>query len=131
MIDAITGNSRMTIIQRSVKRLAVWDQMLRLEQEGLGVRELVSDQRDRFMLEVDHGAATALSTDVHARGFIRADVASLLFRNASDALHEQLAAIKPGLGRQDEKGYEIRWSNVDVSDIARMFDAVRLVAGMA
>lgn len=119
----------MKIFERSAKRQAVWDQMLQLEQAGLGVREIVSDQRDRFLLDVNHGGATALSTRVHARGFVRSDVASLLFRDASDELYKQLAFINPNMAPHREKGYEIRWSNIGESDIDRFFDAVRKVAG--
>lgn len=114
--------------QRTTKRQAVWDNMLKLEQEGLGVRETVSDQRDRFMLDARHGAATALSRRPEAKGFIRADRDTLLFRDATGALRDRLEAVKPGLATGGDKGFEVRWSAVDETDIGRMFDAVRALA---
>lgn len=99
--------------------------MLQLEQDGLGWREVVSQQRDKFVLNQQHGSATALSTRIDANGFIRADANSLLFRDASDALRARLEALKPGAASSSDKGYEVRWSVVEASDIARMFEAVR------
>ena len=115
----------MTTTSRSVKRQLVWDHMLQLEQDGLGWREVVSQQRDKFVLNQQHGAATALSTRIDANGFIRADTNSLLFRDASDTLRAWLEALKPGAASRSDKGYEVRWSVVEASDIARMFEAVR------
>jgi hypothetical protein len=101
--------------------------MLQLEQDGLGHREQVSAQRDKFMLDSNHGAAFLVSRRPDANGFIRADSDSLLFRDASDLLRSRLEAVLPGMAAASEKGYEVRWSAVDSSNIERMFDAVRSV----
>lgn len=116
---------------RSVKRQVAWDQMLRLEQDGLGYRERVSLGRDKFVLQQDHPAATLLSRRPEANGFIRADEASLLFRAASDDLRLQLEAIQPLLAMRSDKGFEMRWSTLEARDIERMFELVRSVVRTA
>ena len=115
--------------RRSPKRQAVWDEMCKLEKVGLGAREFVSDQRDRFMLNIDHGAATLLSTRIHAKGFIRSDLNSLLFRDASEVLRRQLSSVLPNKAFRNNKGFEISWSNVNMSDIVSMFDVIRTMTG--
>lgn len=117
----------MTTTHRSAKRQLVWDHMLQLEQDGLGTGEVVSEKRDKFLLHTTHGAATALSHNIDANGFIRADINSLLFRHASDLLRSRLEAIKPGAAIRSDKGYEARWSSLEASDITDMFDAVRAI----
>lgn len=111
---------------RNAKRQLVWDLMLQLEQDGLGDRQQVSDQRDKFMLDSAHGAVSLLSRRPDANGFIRSDRDSLLFRDASDVLRGRLEAVCPR-ATAGEKGYEVRWSAVDPDSIERMFDAVRSV----
>lgn len=113
--------------ERDAKRQLVWDRMLQLEQDGLGYRQQVSDQRDKFMLDSGHGAVSLLSRRPDANGFIRSDRDSLLFRDASDVLRDRLEAVCPGAATAGEKGYEVRWGAVDPDSIERMFDAVRSI----
>jgi HEAT repeat protein len=80
------------------------------------------------MLDARHGAATALSRHLEARGFIRSDRDTLLFRDATAALRDRLEAVKPGVATCGDKGFEVRWSAVDETDIGHMFDAIRTLA---
>jgi hypothetical protein len=100
--------------------------MLRLERAGLGSRQEVSIQRDKFMLDPNHGTATLLSRRLEANGFIRADENTLLFRDASEALYGRLAGVRPEIAVRSDKGFEVRWSSVDVADVERMFDTLWL-----
>src|SRR5688572_10230811 len=67
---------------RTEKRGIVWQQMAELEKQRLGRREIVSDERDKFVLDPAHPAAARLTSRPNSRGFIRADRGSLLFRAA-------------------------------------------------
>jgi hypothetical protein len=102
--------------------------MLCLEQEGMGYREQVSLGRDKFVLQQDHPSATVLSRRPEANGFIRADEASLLFRDVSEGLRLHLEAIQPLRAMRSDKGFEIRWSALAARDVERMFELVRSMA---
>lgn len=113
--------------QRTLKRQVVWEEMRRLEDAGLGHCEWVSSSRDKFVLDASHPAATALTIRPGANGFVRADDDTLLFRAPSEAFRQGLVGIKPPLQSQSDKGYELRWSAVDISDIRQMFDVLRSI----
>lgn len=113
--------------ERSNKRALVWDEMKSLEDAGLGERQVVSEDRDRFMLDAGHAAAYRLSENPGARGFIRADSRTLLFRNASDQLR-QLLTSPHDMSCASEKGVEFRWSEVDEQAIRRFFEHVSQLA---
>jgi len=59
--------------ERSAKRQLVWYCMLQLEQDGLGYRQQVSYQHDKFMLDSGRGTASLLSRRLGLNGFIRSD----------------------------------------------------------
>jgi hypothetical protein len=111
--------------QRSLKRQVVWEEMSRLEDMGLGHREMVSVLRDKFVLDASHSAVTMLTTRPGANGFVRADEDTLLFRAPSENLRHSLTSVKQDLVVNSEKGYELRWSTVDISEIRQMFEAIR------
>ena len=60
-----------------------------------------------------------------ANGFIRADEASLLFSDVSDGLRPQLEAMQLLCAMRSDKGFEMRWSVLEMSDVERMFELVR------
>lgn len=108
----------------------VWELMGRLEQAALGTHQRVSEQRDRFDLNRHHPAARTLSERPESRGFIRADRGSLLFRNASAQLR---TAVPPELANRampSAKGLEFRWTQLDHSDIRRLFETVAQLANL-
>ena len=113
--------------QRTPKRQVVWEEMQRLEDAGLGHREWVSSSRDKFVLDASHPAATALTSRPGANGFVRADDDTLLFRAPSEPLRQGLISIQPLLHSQSDKGYELRWSALDIADIRQMFDVLRSI----
>ena len=115
---------------RTEKRGIAWTQMLALEQAGLGRREPVSDQRDKFILNPAHRAASLLTTRPEADGFVRADKQTLLFRNASASL---CAAMPAGLRSKrmtSEKGLEFTWRALENADIRALFTVIRAHAGV-
>lgn len=52
-------------------RAVVWSELQCLEIAGLGKRFVVSDQRDKFVLDTTSAAASRLSDRPEADGFIR------------------------------------------------------------
>ena len=112
----------------SVLRPVVWEHMGRLEELGLGEREHVSEQRDRFVLHADHPRAETLSKRPKARGFIRADRGGLLFRDASPELRSTIPKDLADRAMDSSKGLEFRWTQLSSSDIGRLFGAVMQLA---
>ena len=111
---------------RKPKREVAWEEMKLLEDAGLGHREVVSHLRDKFMLHVDHPKADRLTSRPEANGFIRADEDTLLFRDASSELRASLPEeLIDQSTAHSEKGLEFRWTQIDESDVRRLFEAVR------
>jgi hypothetical protein len=113
--------------QRSDKRALVWNEMKSLEDSGLGIRQTVSEHRDKFMLDLNHESAYKLSIRPEANGFIRADADTLLFRDASNELRQMLTQPQD-LSFPSEKGVEFRWSDVDDAALHRIFKQVSSLA---
>ncbi len=113
---------------RSPLRSLVWGLMERLEDAGLGKREVVSDQRDKFLLDPAHPSVAHVSTRPHADGFIRSDRGSLLFRDANPTLVDAVAARLTARRMQSSKGLEFRWSALDEDAIGGLFRSVEAVA---
>lgn len=113
---------------RSEKRALVWEEMKKLERVGLGRVEVVSELRDKFVLNVEHAQASQLSLRPSAQGFIRADEDSLLFRNASESLKRMMEKDLVSLAVNYERGIEFGWGAVDEPTLLRMFDAVAQLA---
>lgn len=113
---------------RSEKRTRVWEEMKKLDRVGLGRAEVVSQARDKFVLNVEHAEASQLSLRPSANGFIRADEHSLLFRDASELLRRMMAEDLVSLPMNYDKGIELGWGAVDEFQILRMFDAVAQLA---
>jgi hypothetical protein len=101
--------------------------MQSLQDDGLGKRKVVSAKRDKFILDVDHAAADRLSSRPDANGFIRADLRTLLFRGASDALR-QLLTQPHDMSIPSTKGVEFRWNDIDAAAIRRLFAHVAQLA---
>jgi hypothetical protein len=114
--------------ERSNKRALVWSKMEALENCGLGTRQFVSDDRDKFMLNPDHRSAYRLSSRPDANGFIRADSRSLLFRDATDELRRMLTQPHD-MSFASAKGVEFRWADIDEASIHRFFEHVARLAG--
>ncbi len=113
---------------RSDKRTLVWEEMKALEDRGLGQRQVVSMDRDKFMLEPGHRYAYRLTSRPDANGFIRADSRTLLFRAASDELRQVLTQPQDR-SIPSAKGVEFRWSDLDEATLRRFFeDLARLTA---
>jgi hypothetical protein len=111
------------MIERSDKRALVWSEMKSLEDSGLGERQLVSADRDKFMLDAEHGSAYRLSRRPDANGFIRADTRTLLFRDPSDELRRLLTQPED-ISMPSDKGVEFRWKDIDEATIRRCFKHV-------
>lgn len=114
---------------RSEKRELVWSEMAQLERLGIGRREIVSDKRDKFMVNTLHPRVTKLTTQPDAEGFIRSDTGSLLFRNASMSLKIGLPSAAKAKAMKSTKGLEFRWPDLDESDVRTLFATVRDLAG--
>lgn len=115
---------------RSLKRAVAWEEIKKLEAAGLGRADVVSELRDKFLLDVTHREASQLSQRPSADGFIRADKASLLFRNASPRLTEMMSMQIGTRPVKRNRGIELNWSDLDESDIRSLFDAVKRLAGL-
>jgi 5-methylcytosine-specific restriction enzyme A len=113
--------------ERSEKRQIVWDEMLKLEQLGIGKRVFVSVLRDKFVLNVEFPNVERLTKDPKANGFVRADQHSLLFRYASEELRRKLE-IPEHLISVTKKGLQLRWSVLDEMKIHRLFYVIRTLA---
>lgn len=118
------------MVERTIKRQVIWEEMGRLAALGVGHRVAVSDLRDKFVLDPSHPSAYKLSQRPEANGFIRAaDERGLLFRSPSDALQRQLAAcLSPDIHVDHGKGFGLGWNNVEVEDLRRMFEVVTRLA---
>ena len=115
---------------RSEKRGIVWTEMLALQQTGLGRREVVSDQRDKFVLNTEHPAASRLTSRPGANGFIRADKNTLLFRSASASLRAAVPLPLRAHARKSEKGLEFGWSVLENADLRALFSTLRAHGGL-
>jgi hypothetical protein len=115
-------------MSRTEKRGIVWTEMGRLQELRLGRRVIVSDQRDKFVLEATHPAAARLTTQPNADGFIRSDRGGLLFRNASASLRGSVPSSMRADAMASSKGLEFRWTALDNASIRTLFDVVRKLA---
>jgi hypothetical protein len=114
---------------RPEKREIVWTKLAELERQGLGRREIVSDKRDKFMVNTMHPRVTRLTTQPDAEGFIRSDTGSLLFRNASASIRMGLPPALKAKAMKSNKGLEFRWSDLEESDIRSLFTIIKDLAG--
>jgi hypothetical protein len=114
---------------RTEKRGVLWSGMGRLQELGLGRREIVSDQRDKFVLDPRHPASGRLTTQLHSDGFIRADRGSLLFRHASQGLRGAVPAGIRAKAMKSDKGLEFRWTRLDNDELRSLMAVVELFAG--
>ena len=115
---------------RSEKRGVVWEEMLTLQTGGLGSRVRVSEQRDKFVLNPQHPAATGLTFRPEANGFVRADRGSLLFRNAAASLRSAVPTQLRLRAMKSAKGLEFRWTTLENADLRRLFQVIRAHAGL-
>lgn len=109
--------------ERSEKRKLAWDEMKALEDRGLGQRQVVSTDRDKFVLDPGHRYAYRLTSRPDANGFIRADSRTLLFRAASDELRQVLTQPRD-MSIPSPKGVEFRWSDLDDAALRRFFEGL-------
>jgi hypothetical protein len=116
---------------RPEKRAIVWTEMLALQQTGLGRREIVSDQRDKFVLNSEHLVVPRLTSQPEADGFIRSDESSLLFRNASASLRAAVPLPLRARAKKSKKGLEFGWGVLENADVRALFSALRAHAGLA
>jgi hypothetical protein len=110
------------------KREFVWEQMRPLEEAGLGHRKR-GPSRDNFMLDPVNAEGKRLTARPDAKGgFIRAEKGGLLFRGALPEWRALLpeALLKRSINTRSEKqkGLGFRWTQIDESDIKRLFAAV-------
>jgi hypothetical protein len=115
---------------RSAKRQTVWQEMQLLENAQLGSCQVVSELRDKFLIDNALPVARILSCRPEADGFIRSDDDSLLFRYASDELCALLLTPELRQHVKFDKGFELRWTAIDISDINRFFAAIRQLAAV-
>jgi hypothetical protein len=105
-------------------RPVVWEEMRRLEALGLGTAERRSEHRERFLLQPGHPRAPVLSTRPEAKGFVRADEGSLLFRDASSQLRDIVPHDLATRAMPPKKGLEFRWTQIGPSDIRLLFELI-------
>jgi hypothetical protein len=117
-------------VPRSEKRGIAWAGMLVLERAGLGMCERVSDQRDKLVLDTAHPAASRLTNQADADGFIRSDKGSFLLRHASASLSAAVRTSVRGRPMKSDKGLEFRWTELENDDIRAIFRIVRSHAGL-
>ena len=115
---------------RSEKRVIVWTEMLALQKAGLGQREIVSDQRDKFVLNTEHPVVSRLTSQPEADGFIRSDKNSLLFRNASASLRAAVPLPLRAQAKKSKKGLEFGWGVLENADVRALFSTVRAHGGL-
>ena len=118
----------MATTHRTQIRQFVWEEMYKLEEIGLGYREVVSKLRDKFMLSIEHSNADKLSKNPKSNGFIRADDDSLLLRYASDELMSAIPEDIRYLGKSIDKGLEFSWKNLNDNRVRSLFNCVKLIA---
>jgi hypothetical protein len=100
-----------------------------LQQLGLGRREIVSEDRDKFMIHTVHPRVTRLTTQPDAQGFIRSDGRTLLFRNPSATIKMAMPDSLRSKGKKSKKGLEFSWGMLEEEDIKTPFAVVRDAAG--
>jgi hypothetical protein len=105
--------------------------MGQLQELGLGRREIVSDDRDKFMVNTAHPRAARLTTQPDADGFIRSDGRSLLLRNPSATVQLNIAAPLKAKAKRSTKRWEFSWGALEEAEIDAIFAAVRQAAGVA
>lgn len=109
---------------RSQLRAFAWEQIKRLERAGLGEAIEVSSLRDKLVLQPGHPAATRLTTDPFANGFVRADTGSLLFRNAAPEFIRAVPRVLVQKRMNSMKGLEFRWTQLSEAEILTLADLV-------
>jgi hypothetical protein len=105
--------------------------MYQLQELGLGRREVVSDDRDKIMVNTAHPRAARLTTQLDADGFIRSDGRSLLLRNPSATVQLAIAGPVKAKAKRTTKRWEFSWGVLDEAEIEAIFAAVRQAAGIA
>jgi hypothetical protein len=105
--------------------------MGQLQELGLGRREIVSDDRDKFMVNTAHPHATRLTPQPDADGFIRSDGRSLLLRNPSATVQLAIAGPVKVKAKRSTKRWEFSWGVLEEAEIDAIFAAVRQAAGVA
>jgi len=116
---------------RPSKRERAWSEMGRLQELGLGRREIVSDDRDKFMVNTAHPRAARLTTQPDADGFIRSDGRSLLLRNPSATVQLAIARPVKAKAKRTTKRWEFSWRVLEEAEVDAIFAAVRQAAGIA
>lgn len=106
----------------------VWQEMAELQRLGMGEPVRVSELRDKFVLDVNHDRALALTNIPAADGFVRADTGSLLFRNASTRLRQSVPQDLASRAMASRKGLEFRWTQLNDADIKLLFALVVWIA---
>jgi hypothetical protein len=102
----------------------VWQQFSRLEEFGLGARHVVSEHRDKFVLDASHPSASELTTRPQADGFLRADHGSFLVRAPSALLRASLPRLTVQAAATRPKGLEWRWSKLSIDALDAIFETV-------
>lgn len=116
---------------RPPKREQTWEAMGQLQEMGLGRREVVSDDRDKFMVNPAHPRVTLLTTQPDADGFIRSDGRSLLLRNPSATVKMGVPNNLTAKVKKSSKGWEFSWGTLEEFEIEKLFAVVRNAAGPA
>ena len=114
---------------RAPKREQTWLEMGQLQGLGLGRREIVSDDRDKFMVNTMHDRVTLLTTHPDAEGFIRSDGRTLLLRHPSATIKMAIPQPLKAKAKRSKKGWEFAWGVLDEADIQALFMAVRTASG--
>jgi len=117
--------------QRQEMRDFTWEEMKRLERAKLGRIVPVSDDRRKLVLDARHPAARRLTTRPEADGFVRADMGSVLFRDASQALRQAVPPELRNRAMPSAKGLEYRWTQLTQSDVRQLVDVVLSLLGTA
>jgi hypothetical protein len=105
--------------------------MGQLQELGLGRREIVSDDRDKFMVKTTHPRVARLTTQPDADGFIRSDGRSLLLRNLSATIQMSLPGSLKAKAKKSTRRLEFSWGVLEEAEIGVIFAAVRQAAGVA
>jgi hypothetical protein len=79
--------------------------MGRLQDQRIGRREIVSDDRDKFMVNTAHPRVNLLTTRSDAEGFIRSDGGSLLFRYPSATIKMRIPESLKLKAKKSPKGW--------------------------
>lgn len=115
---------------RSHRRALVWEQMLRLEKAGLGKRDEVSPQRDKFLLNQDLAALSQVTRLPTADGHIQSTKNALLFRDAASPFVDRLPEGLRQRAVPSRLGLEFRWTKLQDVDIRVLFDTFLAAVGM-